>query len=63
MDNFKEIEPDDICPPHIQVELVSEIDTIRNSLRVVQVFAGDFFGVMASLFMSDTESYTNQKDA
>lgn len=49
MENFKEIEPTDLCPPHIQEELMSEIDSIRNSFQVVELYVGDFLSVISSL--------------
>lgn len=45
---FKQIEPTDHCPPGIQTELVSEIDLIRNSLTVVEVYAHDIFSVFVA---------------
>lgn len=45
---FKLIEPDVSCPSHIKKEIVSEIDTIRNSLKVVQLYAGDVFDVLSA---------------
>ena len=48
-DVFKEIELPDACPPHIKEELVSEIDLIRNSLSVVEVYVEDLFNVAATL--------------
>ena len=44
---FKHIEPDDQCPEHIRTELVSEIDMIRNTLQVVELYAGDLFNVLS----------------
>ncbi len=52
MDNFKEIEPTDSCPPHIREELVSEIDSIRNGLQIVELYIGDFLSVISALFIS-----------
>lgn len=40
---FKQIEPDADCPPHLKAEIFSEIDLIRNSLQVVEVYAYDIF--------------------
>jgi len=50
MENFKQIEPTELCPPNIQVELISEIDIIRNSLQVVELYIGDFLNVISSLY-------------
>ncbi|MGA0556902.1 hypothetical protein ACO2Q8_09650 [Larkinella sp. VNQ87] len=46
---FKEIELPDACPPNVKEELISEIDLIRNSLTVVEVYVDDFFGVVSAL--------------
>ncbi|GAB3246255.1 hypothetical protein GCM10027347_00990 [Larkinella harenae] len=47
---FKEIELPDTCPPHVQEELVSEIDLIRNSLSVVELYVDDLLNVASTLF-------------
>lgn len=53
MDNsnpFKQLEPDGFCPPNLKEEIVSEIDLIRNSLTIVEVYVDQLFGVfLASL--------------
>lgn len=49
MENFKEIEPTDLCPPHIKEELISEIDSIRNGLQIVELYVGDFLSLISSL--------------
>lgn len=45
---FKEMESDAHCPPHLKTELFSEIDLIRNSLQVVEVYAYDIFAVFTA---------------
>ncbi len=45
---FKEMEPDATCPPHLKKEIVSEIDLIRNSLQVVEVYAYDIFSAFTT---------------
>lgn len=42
---FKKMEPDASCPPNLKGEITSEIDLIRNSLQVVEVYAYDIFTV------------------
>jgi hypothetical protein len=49
MQNFKEIEPDVFCPPHLKEELISEIELIRNSLRITELYVGDFLSVISHL--------------
>lgn len=46
---FKELEPDDQCPPHLKTELVSEIDLIRNAITVIELYIGDLFGLASAL--------------
>lgn len=46
---FKLIEPDDDCPPHLKEQLVSEIDLIRNTLKIVELYSGDLFGSISVL--------------
>lgn len=46
---FKEIELPDSCPPNVKEELISEIDLIRNSLSVVEVYVDDLFSVASTL--------------
>ena len=48
---FKEMEPDEPCPPNLKGEIISEIDLIRNALQVVEVYAYDIFSVF-TLFLS-----------
>ncbi|MCY7359012.1 MAG: hypothetical protein LH609_16445 [Rudanella sp.] len=61
MENFKDIEPTDLCPPHIQEELVSEIDSIRNSLQIAELYIGDFLSVISSLFASPVNPPTDHE--
>ena len=46
---FKLIEPEDRCPPHLQQQIMSEIDLIRNGLAVVELYSGDLFGSISAL--------------
>lgn len=46
---FKQIESDAQCPPAIKNELIAEIDLIRNSLTVVEVYVEDLFGVASAM--------------
>jgi hypothetical protein len=49
---FKQMEPDVVCPPNLKTEIVSEVDLIRNSLQVVEVYAYDIFSVLIT-FVSE----------
>ena len=46
---FKIIEPTDDCPPHLKDQIVSEIDLIRNALKVVELYSGDLFSSLSVL--------------
>lgn len=46
---FKQIEQDGFCPPGLKNEIVSEIDLIRNSLLVVDVYVDELIGVFMAL--------------
>ncbi len=46
---FKAIEPTDNCPPHMKEQIVSEIDTIRNAMTLVQLYVGELFGMASAL--------------
>lgn len=43
------MEPDDVCPPSLRGEIVSEIDFIRNSMTVVRLYVGELFGMALAL--------------
>lgn len=47
--SFKEIESDAVCPPHLQNELVSEIDLIRNAITLIDVYVGNLFDLVTTL--------------
>ena len=46
---FKELEPDVVCPPHIKTAIVSEIDLIRNTIMIIDLYVGDLFNVASAL--------------
>ncbi|MDF7816378.1 hypothetical protein P1X15_02190 [Runella sp. MFBS21] len=45
---FFDIDPDDKVPESLKRALVSEIDTVRNTLELVTLFVGHFFNVAGS---------------
>lgn len=49
---FKQLEPDAVCPPHLKAELVSEIDLIRNTVTVIDLYIGDLLGIVSVLITS-----------
>lgn len=52
---FRELEPDAICPPMLKSEIFSEIDLIRNTLQIVELFGYDVFSVFTT-FLSGLEA-------
>ena len=46
---FKLIESDENCPPHLKGQIISEIDMIRNALKVVELYSGDLFGSISAM--------------
>lgn len=51
---FKQIESDALCPPHLKEEIVSEIDTIRNTLTVIELYSGDLFSTFFAMLSPDS---------
>ncbi len=50
-DAFFNIDPDDKVPESLKKALVSEIDTIRNTMELITLYVGNFFnaaGVLAT---------------
>lgn len=48
---FFEIDPEDKVPESLKKAIVSEIDTIRNTMELITLYVGNFFnaaGVMAT---------------
>ncbi|RYC69044.1 hypothetical protein EQG79_16730 [Spirosoma sordidisoli] len=40
---FLAIEPDATCPPELREQLISEIDLIRDTMTVIELYVGEFF--------------------
>lgn len=47
---FKELEPDDKVPEYLKKALVSEIDTIRDTMSVITHFTSHFFDATLMAF-------------
>ena len=58
---FKELEPDVVCPPHIKKEIVSEIDLIRNTVMIIDLYVGDLVNVASALMDGIPTSFTTKK--
>lgn len=56
---FKDLESDAVCPPHIRLELVTEINSIRNGMQVVELYVGDFLGLLSVLVTPNTQTPPN----
>ncbi|MEZ4900671.1 MAG: hypothetical protein R2822_02370 [Spirosomataceae bacterium] len=57
---FFDIDPDDKVPESLKKALISEIDTIRNSMELVSLFVGHFFN--AARVMATPLSNSNQEN-
>jgi hypothetical protein len=51
---FQEMEADEVVPEHLKTALVSEIDTIRNSMEVVTHFTESLLSTFLSVLAIDT---------
>lgn len=49
---FKLIEPNGQVPEHLKKALVSEIDTIRNTSAIIELFVGNFINALTASFAS-----------
>jgi hypothetical protein len=47
---FKLIEPNGQVPEHLKKALVSEIDTIRNTSTIIELFVGNFVNTLTASF-------------
>jgi hypothetical protein len=47
---FKLIEPNGQVPEHLKKALVSEIDTIRNTSAIIELFVGNFINALTASF-------------
>ncbi len=47
---FKLIEPNGQVPENLKKALVSEIDTIRNTSTVIELFVGNFINALTASF-------------
>lgn len=47
---FKLIEPDGQVPERLKKALVSEIDTIRNTSTIIELFVGNFINALTASF-------------
>ncbi|CAG5008761.1 hypothetical protein DYBT9275_04352 [Dyadobacter sp. CECT 9275] len=58
---FKELEPEEKLPEYLKAALVSEVDTIRNSMLVVTHFTEHFFSAVTACLSvpAPDESSTN----
>ena len=52
---FKLLEHNGQVPEHLKKALVSEIDTIRNASAIVELFVGNFIGVLTASFSNGSE--------
>ena len=53
---FKLLEPNGQVPDHLKKALVSEIDTIRNTSAIVELFIGNFINALTASFSNGSET-------
>ena len=56
---FKLLEPNGQVPDHLKKALVSEIDTIRNTSAIVELFVGNFINELTASFSNGSETEKN----
>ena len=56
---FKLLEPNGQVPDHLKKALVSEIDTIRNTSAIVELFVGNFINALTASFLNGSETEKN----
>jgi hypothetical protein len=59
---FFNIDPDDKVPESLKKAIVSEIDTIRNTMELVTLYVGHFFNAVGVVAASEfPQSVSNQE--
>lgn len=53
---FKLIEPEGQVPVQLKKALVSEIDTIRNTSIIIELFVGNFFNALTTSLSNTDET-------
>lgn len=53
---FKLIEPNGQVPENLKKALVSEIDTIRNTSTIIELFVGNFINALTAAFSNENET-------
>jgi hypothetical protein len=53
---FKLLEPNGQVPKHLKKALVSEIDTIRNTSTIIELFVGNFINALTAYFSIGNET-------
>lgn len=53
---FKLLEPSGQVPTHLKKALISEIDTIRNTSTIIELFVGNFINALVASFPTGNET-------
>lgn len=53
---FKLLEPTEEAPAHLKRALISELDTIRNTSTIIELFVGNFINALTASFSNDGET-------
>ena len=56
---FKQLESDAVCPPYLKTELVSEIDLIRDTVTVIDLYVGNLLGIVSVLITPPHQSVSD----
>ncbi|PWJ60134.1 hypothetical protein CLV98_101310 [Dyadobacter jejuensis] len=55
-DIFKEIAPDEKVPEYLKTALVSEVNTIRDAMHILNHFTENFLGSFVALISPDDQA-------
>ncbi len=58
---FRELDIDIVCPPAVKERVFSDIDMIRDALKLVELFGYDIFSVFTT-FLSGLEPDSTSKN-
>ena len=59
---FFDIDPDDKVPESLKKAIVSEIDTIRNTMELVTLYVGHFFNAAGAMASNELNKAVSNQD-
>lgn len=60
--SFFDIDPDDKVPESLKKAIVSEIDTIRNTMELVTLYVGHFFNAAGAVATTELNKAVSTKN-